>query len=112
MQVAPYGTWTSPIPADLAVENVVRPAFPTLAGEATYWVEGRPSEAGRYVLVRHDPASGTVDVLPATCSVRTLVHEYGGRCHAVAGTTVYFVDHADQRIHRAETGADPVPITP
>jgi dipeptidyl aminopeptidase/acylaminoacyl peptidase len=112
MTVAPYGTWKSPITADLAVENSVRPAWPTAVGEWVYWVESRPSEGGRYVLVRRGAGGEASDVLPERCSVRTLVHEYGGRCHLVDGETVYFVDMADQRIYRAASGSEPVAVTP
>src|SRR5580658_8520899 len=111
MTVAPYGTWKSPITAALAVESLVRPQWPTAAGEWTYWVESRPNEGGRYVLVRGRPDGEPEDVLPAHCSVRTLVHEYGGRCYVVDGDTVYFVEHDDQRVYRSTGGGDPVAVT-
>ena len=112
MTVAPFGTWESPITADLVVEDLVRPAGPTAIGEWTYWVESRPAEGGRYALVRRRPGGEPEDVLPEACSVRTLVHEYGGECHVVDGDTVYFVDLADQRIYRAAAGGEPVAVTP
>jgi dipeptidyl aminopeptidase/acylaminoacyl peptidase len=112
MPVAPYGTWKSPITAALAVENLVRPSFPTVAGTGAYWVESRPSEAGRFVLCHSGPGGEPTDVLPPDVSVRTLAHEYGGRCHAVHGSSVYFVNFADQRVYRLDEGAAPVAITP
>ncbi len=111
MTVAPYGTWKSPITAALAVESLVRPQWPTVAGEWTYWVESRPNEGGRYALVRARLGEEPQDVLPDRFSVRTLVHEYGGLCHLVDGDTVYFVNMEDQRIYRTAAGEEPVAIT-
>ena len=48
-------------------------------GDDVYWIEGRPAEGGRQVIVRWTPGDGEpVDVLPAGFSARTTVHEYGG----------------------------------
>lgn len=112
MTVAPYGTWASPISAELAAANTGRPSFPTVAGASTFWVEMRPSERGRSVLVQASAGSTPVDVLPPHVSVRTLVHEYGGHCYAVDGPTIYYVDFDDQRIYRYQEGSEPVSITP
>ena len=112
MPVLPFGTWPSPVdPASLVAGEVVldevRPD-----GDATWWLERRPSEEGRVVLVRHD-ASGTHDVLPAPWSVRTRVHEYGGGAYAVDHGTVVFSNLADGRLWRLDPGADePVALTP
>jgi dipeptidyl aminopeptidase/acylaminoacyl peptidase len=74
---------------------------------ALYWNEGRPSEAGRQVIVRWEPGGEPVDVLPAPFSARTTVHEYGGAAFTVAGGTVFFSNFADQRVYRGDR-----PITP
>jgi dipeptidyl aminopeptidase/acylaminoacyl peptidase len=114
MVVAPYGTWKSPVTADAAAAGSVRPAFPIVEGDAVWWIEGRPSEEGRYALMRREEGGEPLDVLPPPWSVRTLVHEYGGRCHAVAGSTVWFVNFADQRVYRHDTegGGEPSAVTP
>ena len=110
---APYGSWRSPITADLLVEKVVRLGSASAVGDDVFWVEGRPSERGRQQLVRRS-ADGTIaDVLPDGFAVRTLVHEYGGRSYVVgADGTVYFANFADQRLYRLSRGGDqPVALT-
>ena len=105
---APYGSWRSPITADLLVENAVRLGSVAVAGADVFWVEGRPSEGGRQQLVRNGN-----DVLPDGFAVRTLVHEYGGRSYVVAvDGTVYFSNFVDQRLYRIPpAGGPPEPIT-
>ena len=52
---APYGSWASPIDARRIAEGGVGLGWPQAVGEAAYWVEMRPTEDGRYVIVRRDP---------------------------------------------------------
>ncbi|HIC94399.1 MAG TPA: S9 family peptidase, partial [Anaerolineae bacterium] len=111
-QVAPYGSWRSPITSDLIASGVIRLGQIALDGDDVYWVEMRPAEGGRYVVVRRTPDGRTADVTPPSFSARTLVHEYGGGAFAVAEGTVYFSNFADQRLHRQDRGAPPRPITP
>ncbi|HEX2054355.1 MAG TPA: S9 family peptidase [Actinomycetota bacterium] len=112
MAAAPYGSWESPITADLLVERVVFLSYPLTAGESVLWVEMRPSEGGRYTLVRRGPEATVADVLPEGFAVRTLVHEYGGLAYAARGNTVFFSNFADQRLYRLDRNELPVPITP
>ena len=109
---APYGTWTSPITADLIVQDAVQLGSIQLDGEDVYWTEMRPAEGGRNVIVRRTPDGTTQDVTPAPFNVRTRVHEYGGLCFWVADGVVWFANFADQRVYRQEPGAAPVAITP
>ena len=51
-QPAPYGTWKSPITSDLIVAGTIRLGEIRLDGEDVYWAEGRPTEGGRYVVVK------------------------------------------------------------
>ena len=110
---APYGSWRSPITADLLVEKVVRLGSVSAVGDDVYWVEGRPSEGGRQQLVRRGPDGAPVDVLPDGFAVRTLVHEYGGRSYVVGDDgTVFFSNFADQRLYRLPPGgSEPVALT-
>ena len=48
--VAPYGSWRSQIRIDDVVGDVVRLGEPWIDGDDIYWVEQRPTEAGRRVL--------------------------------------------------------------
>ncbi len=109
---SPFGSWTSPITSELLVGDVVSLSFPSVEDGAYYWVEARPREAGRNVLVRRGVSGETSDVFGPEFAARTLVHEYGGRCYDVRGSTVYFSNFADQRLYRLEIGEDPVALTP
>ena len=111
-RTAPYGTWSSPIGADLLATAGVGLMEPWLEDGIAYWLEGRPAEGGRYVVVRGDPWSSPDDVTPPGFNVRTKVHEYGGGSYLVHRGTVYFSNFADQRLYRQAEGADPEPITP
>jgi len=109
---ATYGSWKSPITSDVISSGVVRfDSQIAVSGNDIYWIEGRPSEAGRYVIVRW--RNGTCsDVTPRSFNARTRVHEYGGGAFLVDRDTVYFSDFADQRLYRQDPGGDPTPITP
>ncbi|HEX4836113.1 MAG TPA: S9 family peptidase [bacterium] len=109
---APYGTWRSPITADLIASGTIGLDQIALDGEDIYWIEARPAEGGRHVVVRRMPDGRTADVTPPPFSARTRVHEYGGGAYAVSGGTVYFSNFADQRLYRQDPGASPRPITP
>ena len=108
---APFGSWTSPITSELLVGDVVALAHPAVEAGKVYWIEGRPSEGGRNVLVRRRSDGQVDDVFGPEYSARTLVHEYGGLCYAVHHDTVFFSNYSDQRVYRLDGGGIPVPIT-
>ena len=115
---APYGTWASPLSAEVVARAGIRVSFPSFVEDEIWWVEGRPSEQGRSVVVARG-ADGTVrDVLPAGWSARSRVHEYGGLCYLGydAGGPMpglIFTEFTDQRLYRLAPGDDaPVPLTP
>ncbi len=110
--IAPYGSWKSPITTALIVSGAVGLGQIALDGNDNYWIEMRPSEGGRMVIVHRNAAGTTADVTPAIYSVRTRVHEYGGGAFLVAGGTVYFSNFADQRLYRQEPQREPEAITP
>jgi dipeptidyl aminopeptidase/acylaminoacyl peptidase len=82
-----------------------------LAGDDVYWLESRPTEAGRSVIVRRRPDGSTADINPAPLNARTRVHEYGGADYIVHDDAVYFANFADQRLYRTQPGAEPAPLT-
>ncbi|MEA2606042.1 MAG: hypothetical protein QOI00_799, partial [Chloroflexota bacterium] len=111
--VAPYGAWTSPIRIDDVVGEVITLAEPWVDGDDVFWIEGRPAEGGRRVLVRAAADGSTADVTPPPFNVRDRVHEYGGGSYVVTGGVVVFSDFADGRLYRLDPGAEAaVPITP
>jgi dipeptidyl aminopeptidase/acylaminoacyl peptidase len=109
--VAPFGSWSSPITAGMLGSSAIRLAEPWLLDGSLYWVESRPADNGRSVVVRADAWSGPADVTPAGFNVRTTVHEYGGGAYCVQGETVYFSNHPDQRLYRHDLDSEPVPLT-
>ena len=110
--VAPYGSWTSPIDAAQTISKLVGFSEVRRDGDDLYWLEERPAEGGREVLVRRAAGGETEDVTPPPTNVRTLVHEYGGGSYLVSQGTVVYSDFADQRLYRLRLGEDPEPITP
>ena len=98
--VAEYGFWQSPITADLVAGKSIRLNEPILDGGAVYWLEGRPSEGGRTVLVCRGRDGKVRDLRPSPSSVRTGVHEYGGGAYTVSEGTVYFSEARDRLLHR------------
>ena len=106
-QIAPYGSWKSPITADLIVTGTIGIGGIALDGDDVYWSEGRPAEAGRNALVRRTPDGKITDVTPLPFNVRTRVHEYGGGSFTVKDSIIYFSNFADQRLYKG-TGAPPL----
>ena len=110
--VAPYGSWKSPITTGLIVSGAVGLGQIALDREDAYWIEMRPSEGGRMVIVRCGADGSIRDMTPEPYSARTRVHEYGGGAFLVADGVMYFSNFSDQRLYRQENGGDPQAITP
>ena len=112
MKVAPYGAWKSPITSELIVSGSIALGEVLLDGEDLYWIEGRPAEEGRSVIVRRTPDGRTVDATPPPFNARTRVHEYGGGSYTASDGVVYFSNFADQRLYRTAPDDGPQPLTP
>src|SRR5947209_21157 len=118
-RIAPYGSWASPITSDLIVASSIGLGDILVDGSDVYWIESRPQEGGRSVIIRCSQDGRPTDVTPplpangqGAFNVRTRVHEYGGGAYLVSNGVVYFCNDADQRLYRQERGATPVAITP
>ncbi len=107
IKTAPYGSWKSPITSDLIVKESIGFSQVKLDGEDIYWIEMRPSEGGRQVIVRHTSDGKSVDVTPREFNARTRVHEYGGGDYAVHDGVVFFSNFADQQLYRQAIGSGP-----
>ncbi len=111
-RVAPYGTWASPITTDLITGRKIGISTPRVDGDVIYWIEARPEEAGRNVVVRRRPDGTTEDAVPGDANVRTRVHEYGGGAYTVQDGVLVFSHFHDTRLYRSDNGGSPRPITP
>jgi dipeptidyl aminopeptidase/acylaminoacyl peptidase len=111
-KIASYGTWKSPITANLIASSAIKVDSIVLDGQDTYWTEMRPEEGGRYVIVRRTPDGRVADINPPPFNARTRVHEYGGAQYTVADGIVYFANFKDQRLYRQEPGDEPEALTP
>ena len=110
--VSPYGSWESPVTAELITANQIGLAEPRFGGDGLYWLEGRPLERGRVALVCRRGDGAIEDAIPTASSARTRVHEYGGGAYAVHQTSLYFSEDSSQRIFKTIRGGLPSPITP
>lgn len=112
MQTLPFGTWPSPIAAaDLARSSVTITYVRALNG-VPYWLESRPNEQGRYVIVTPDADGRFTELTPAGFNARTRVHEYGGVPYTLQRGAIYFSNFADQRLYAQRVGAEPAALTP
>ena len=107
----PYGAWASPISARDVAEGARRIDDVAAAGDRVYWIERRPDEGGRNVLVRRDPDGATDTLTPPGYDVRSRVHEYGGGAFCLLGGAHAFVNFKDQRVYLA-AGGPPTALTP
>jgi dipeptidyl aminopeptidase/acylaminoacyl peptidase len=112
VEQADYGFWASPLTADRLASGNVRVGFPSYTPDGSlYYVELRSAEQGRSVLMRRTPDGTLREALPASCSVRTRVHEYGGLAYLVLPDALLFVNQADQQLWIAPNGQPPRALT-
>ena len=108
-----FGSWPSPISAELITRAA--PGLNCLQshGESLYWVESRPWEAGRNVIMCCAADGSIKDLLPKPYSNSSRVHEYGGMAYAISDDSLYFVNASDQRIYKTDLSgeSEPRPIT-
>ncbi|KAG6608495.1 Dipeptidyl aminopeptidase BIII, partial [Cucurbita argyrosperma subsp. sororia] len=114
---APYGSWKSPITADFVTAASKRLGGTAVDGNGRLiWLESRPYESGRGVLVKESekPGDEPGDITPKEFSVRNMTQEYGGGAFAVAGDFVVFSNYKDQRLYKQSLSSDSPPqaLTP
>ncbi|PWN54376.1 hypothetical protein IE53DRAFT_359272 [Violaceomyces palustris] len=123
--VAPYGTWDSPITADIMIgKNIFfgdLMVYTPRGGGSNHiaYVENRPSEKGRAALVSIDPDfdlnQNQEEISNPSLNVRTAVHEYGGG--AIAATVdgdLLFTDYnpSSFNVYRHSKGRKLEVVTP
>lgn len=112
--MASYGSWSTPITAELVVRAAAGLGGAAVAGDTITWSEQRPEEGGRTQLVQRVGDGPPRDLLPDGFNARTAAHEYGGGAWWLDGPTVWFANWDDQRLYRMTVpaaGASPEPLT-
>ncbi|MBV1910769.1 MAG: S9 family peptidase [Kangiellaceae bacterium] len=98
-QTLPYGSWSSTLTAEKLADKGIRYGHMMADNGYVYWLESRAKEQGRGVIVKSNSKGNRVDLLPATVSVRTKVHEYGSGDFIAFNSSVYFSDADNQCVY-------------
>ena len=104
--IAPYGSWCSPISSEMITAESISLDQVTIFDNRIFWLERRPAEAGRNVIVSYQDGQVT-DLLPPPFNARSRVHEYGGGVYCVGEHGIYFINDADQGIYWLRPGKAP-----
>jgi dipeptidyl aminopeptidase/acylaminoacyl peptidase len=110
--IAPYGEWESPFPTSLLAAGVVTLGEVRARDGVRWWLEGRPDEKGRQVLVRRAPDGTETRLTPEGFNARSRVHEYGGAAYLVDDDLVIVSDFDSGRLNRVGAGGELRPLTP
>jgi dipeptidyl aminopeptidase/acylaminoacyl peptidase len=111
-KIASFGSWKSPVTSDLIVAATIGLGQIAIDGDDICWIETRPTEKGRNVIVKCAPDGQAIDLTPSPFNARTRVHEYGGGSFVMSNGVIWFSNFADQRVYRKDVGAEPLAITP
>ena len=111
MTIAAYGTWKSPVSAELTAGSTNGVVGLQVDGGDLYWLESRPLEGGCYVLMKHYAAQDPLEMTPPGFNVRSRVHEYGGTSFLVVNGTLYFSNFADQALYVQQGNGEPTRLT-
>jgi dipeptidyl aminopeptidase/acylaminoacyl peptidase len=112
LTVSPYGSWASPFKIERLTDRVVFLAEPLGVAGARWWIEGRPDEGGRQVLIRREADGTLTRMTPEGFNARSRVHEYGGAASLISGDLVVVSDFVTGRLHRVVSPGELVPLTP
>ncbi len=111
-QIAPYGSWASPLSAEaLSGSRVSLGDLRSVAGKL-YWTQTLPTAGGISALFSSSGDTGANPITPDKINVRTRVHEYGGAPYVIAGDTAYYSEFSDQRVYALKVGGSPAALTP
>jgi dipeptidyl aminopeptidase/acylaminoacyl peptidase len=109
---APFGSWASPFRIERLTDRVVFLSEARGIDGIRWWLEGRPGESGRQVLIRRELDGSQTRMTPEGFNARSRVHEYGGAATLVSGDLVIVSDFATGRLHRVVRPEELVALTP
>ena len=107
-----FGAWPSSITAESVAAAAIALSEPRLEDGMAYWLERRPDEGGRSVIVRAGNDDRPDTLTPAGFNVRSRVNEYGGGAYTVSRGVLFFSHDGDGRLYRQAPGEAPQPISP
>jgi dipeptidyl aminopeptidase/acylaminoacyl peptidase len=110
--VAPFGSWASPFKIERLTDRVVFLSETRGADGVTWWLEGRPDESGRQVLIRREPDGTQVRLTPEGFNARCRVHEYGGAASLISGDLVVVSDFVTGRLNKVVAPGQLEALTP
>jgi len=105
MTILPYGSWLSPISADMLVSGAKGISEVIPDAQSVWWAESRPSEGGRVAIMRWENGNAK-EITPAGANVRTTMHEYGGGAWWAENGILWYVDYSDQRLRQLKPGEE------
>ena len=108
----PFGSWPSPLTARDVAAASLSLGYASAHRGRLYWIESRPQERGRSVLVAEAPGGGVEEVTGSESNIRSRVHEYGGRAYGMADGRVVYCEFRDQRLYVQRAGGTPRAVTP
>lgn len=100
-------------PEDVFLDLVGLSGLNTFDNEL-YWLETRPSEGGRNVLVKANSDGKHIDITLRNYYLRSRIHEYGGIAYTINNKTAYYANFQDQRLYKQSLidTTNIYPITP
>jgi len=108
---AAYGAWPSPITAASIFEASDNVSYLMVANNQLYFVESKASANGKNILFKLNQTNTAVQLTSNEVSVRSRVHEYGGRPYLVDGDDIYYSQFSDQKLYRISSNSPPEAIT-
>ena len=98
--IASYIDWEPAISAHEVYSATVSFSFLSTDDEGRlFWIELRPEEKGRCVLMMRTAGGETRELLPSPFSARSRVMEYGGKPYVARQGRVIFANFTDQRLY-------------
>ena len=104
----------SPLELRELFERPSPPMYPTFHNGFIYWLEAKPDQGGRIVLMRRENNGSETCITAQGFNIRTRVHEYGGKCFVLTDDSIVFSNFADNRLYRQRLDStdEPQPLTP
>ncbi|HWM67493.1 MAG TPA: S9 family peptidase [Steroidobacteraceae bacterium] len=110
--VSPYGSWNSPLRAEVLSSGRVAMGDLRSADGRLYWTESMPAAGGISGLFSAAAGESGTRISPEGINVRTRVHEYGGAPFVASGGHVYYSNYSDQRLYALGPDGKASALTP